>query len=565
MTVISPQVGRSTETAILDRLAIGVLIAVYIVAGIAITRELSDPIVDEPIFATSALEFARSGAIEISNLSAPNAIFDTVWGGLFARALGETYGALRVSTIALTALSAPFMYLLGRNLGGSKRIAIFGTAAYLFAPLAFTLSLTFHTDSHLVALAAIAVAITSNAMVRDNNRVAWLLAGSVFVSFAFLSRPQALVITIATVVIWLVKGPREERVFGAVAALSIPVVTYAAHSMWTAGTGEPHVRSLYSELVASLDLHALLVFGSQSLVEGSLFLGLFTLPFLPLTAPRAMRAISRAPRLAVVVGTALAVIAIGGSISRTGPLHGHSWVTGTGFLAVDRSFLGSRAALPEWGTFALMVCFAASVSALVLALSDPGARREKNTSISFTALVLVGFIGAAFLSPLVAHGRILDRYWLPILPFALALAVAGSGSTRRRLMVPVAIMALMSAVTILGSVDGSRAYRAAADFADDVIAEGVDPMTLEAGASWSAATFGLNDDDPDHLSRLGPFWVKFYAVESEPEFGIILEPLDGYTVLERREYMAILHPGPNYLYFVRRDPDLPFYLRLEDF
>lgn len=542
-------------------LVLTTIVVLYVGLSSFLLVQHSDPIVDEPIYASSAFEFARSGAIRISNLSAPNAVFDTVWGGFFALLLGENYEALRTSTIALTAISGPFVYLLCRTLGGSSSLSVLGVAAYFFTPLTFSLSVTFQTDAHFLALTIMAVAVIAYGLTTRENQTQLLLTGSALVALAFLSRPQALVVAIAAVLVWLYPHPaRPNRLAGVSALTALPTVSLVLHSIWTSVVGEPYIRLIYREHLLALNPKTYLALGSQTLVEGVTYLGFFALPFTPMLIPVARKMMADRKRIALALAVSLGTIAIGLSIAKMGPLNAQSWVTSTGLGAVDRSFLGHRPGMSPWLIAAVTGAFAASAYALILSLVHERPSRKSPGGMPLVTLTLLGFAAGALISTLGAHGRILDRYWLPLVPLVIALSVSASASTAKRLWIASSLLAVFGLVSVVGTADAFSTYRSANDFANTVIVEGIDPLSLEAGASWAATRFGLTDDDPAHLYRPGPFWLKFYSVESNPEYGIVLEPLEGYTVLERREYRSILHLGSNYLYLVHRDPGLPFYL-----
>lgn len=555
---------RRLGSRLIPHLGLLILISAFVAASLVVVDSSAAPIVDEPIFAASALEFAQSGDIQISNLSAPNAVFDTVWGGLFARAFGMSYESLRFSTILLSALSAPFMYLFCRSLGGDSALSLFGAALYLFAPLAFALSVTFQTDAHFLALMVMAISLMSYAMSRDNRQPLFLFAGSVFTALAFLSRPQALIVVIAAVAVFLLRTSRvADFVRNFLAIAVVPTATFVVHDLWTDSVGVPYIRDFSIEFLRALDFGSYSAIGAQALIGAVLYVGLFSLPLAPLLIPSAIEATVRRQRVAVYLGTAILALAAGSVLSGQGPLYHQSWVSGTGLGAVDRSLLGSRPGLASWIASTLTAAFAVSVYALLLALIHK--RRSKTSAARDLAIfTAMGFAGNAFISTLGGHPRIHDRYWLPLVPLAIALGVSVSQTTTKRMWLASSLGLVMSVIAVVGTSDAFHAYDAANDFANEAVEQGISPLALDGGASWSASTFGLHDDDPAHLDRPGPFWIKFYAVESDPEYGISLEPLEGYAVLARKEYRSILHPGPNHLYLLHRDSSLPFYIDVDD-
>lgn len=544
---------------------LGVLIALYIATALSVATELTDPIVDEPIYASSAYEFANSFTVTVSELSAPNAIFDAVWGGAFARIFGASISVLRASSVVLVALSAPFMYLLCRSLGSARSLALLGTAAYLFAPLAFTLSTTFQTDPHMMALVVMAAAVTIVGFQATSHQIPLLGASSALVSIAFLSRPQALVMMAAAVVAWFIWGPSTRRWSGIAALAFVPGLVFALHGIWINSSGEPFVRSMSRQGALDRTFGDVVGLGAQSLVGFFIYVGLFVIPLVPLLAGAVRSPKGRRVNLFLSVG--LVSLGISMLLNGQGPFDRQEWITNSGLGAVDRSFLGSRPDLmPAWALGLLTLVMLGGAFLFLTHLQNGESRQNIRLSRRFVLLCVAGFTLAAFASALALQGRVFDRYWLPMLPLVIALAVGAGTNSRKRLAASVALVAVLGLVSVIGSRDAFSTYRQVNAFADAAVVSGVDPLALDGGASWSAAKFGLNDEHPaETLKRIGPYWLKFYAVNSRPEFAVALEPLAGYTVVARRPYDSSLHTEPTFAYLIQRDPELGFYVRSDDF
>ncbi len=546
-----------------------VIITAYLATALLVPYHNDLPIVDEPIYASSAFEYAETGEIVISNLSAPNSVFDTIWGGWFARVLGPSYGSLRLSTLTLVAISAPFFYLLARSVGGGRTTSTVALAAYLFNPLALTLSYTFQTDSHLLALVVISTALIAAALRHHPRRMALLASGSAVATLAYLSRPQSLLLVGVGFVSWLIWGPKGRDRWIGVAILAFPTaIAVVAHGRWVARVGEPFIRefSRQDALSRSATEHAVLL--SQALILAFVYLGIFVLPMLSFLWPKKgeMRALIQRP---ILVATAVGLIILFGANTWGGEgfIADKTWLNDYGVGGVDRSHLGHRPPLLAPVGLALAAALTFGTSYLFLgtfAMRLP--RAERDAPVKFVILMTAGFWFGTYLSSLAVHGHIVDRYWLPVLPLVLALAARTGFASSIRTLVAAGIVSLVAVFSVIAVVDAFVADRAVVEFAEELTGEGMDPLTLDAGATWSAITFGLSDRSLEtFLKTRGPYWVKFYAQELRPEYAVALEPIAGYEVLERREYPSLLHHGPTYLYLVRRDPDLGFYVRPDDF
>ena len=141
-----------------------------------------------------------------------------------------------------------------------------------------------------------------------------------------------------------------------------------------------------------------------------------------------------------------------------------------------------------------------------------------------------------------------------------------SAVTRTRKLIAGLMIVAMGTFSVMATIDSFVAYEAVLEYAEDTLADGVDPQNFDGGAPWSALEFGLTDDTPLYIQeRGGPFWMQFYAVTSYPSIGVALEPLDGYRVLDMREYDSLLHLQPVFLYIIEPEPGLPYFFRVEDF
>ena len=153
-----------------------------------------------------------------------------------------------------------------------------------------------------------------------------------------------------------------------------------------------------------------------------------------------------------------------------------------------------------------------------------------------------------------------------MLPIAVALAVASARISRNRLVLSTVLVGLLAIFAVVGTRDAFVAHEAAFEFAQESVASGIDPLAFDGGAAWSANQFGVFEESLAPIEeRPGPFWVKFYAVNTDPSFGIALERLPGYEILDRVEYESLLLREPTYLYLIHRDASDGYFMRTSDF
>jgi len=548
---------------------VGVLAALcllYLASALLIPIHQDYPIVDEPIYAEPALDYSESGVVEISEFSAPNAVVETVLGGLLARLIADDIGVLRLASMLVTVASVPFMYVLCRGLGASRHLAVLGSAVYLFTPLAFTLTHVFHTDPFANSLLVIAAASLVAVTARWRHPMYWLMVGSCAMAVGFLSRPQMLMVPAVALFAWLRWGDRHRRFVGALLLVLPTVLVVIGHTLWITDVGEPFIRSLSRRDLFDRSVGNMLKVGAETALSAGIYVGLSVLPLTPLL-PLRWRSLFEGDTRRMAIYLAAGFLAMGVALSAAGigPFDLQAWVSHSGLGGVDRSHLGSRPELPFFALVVITFLLYFTTYRLAMRVTQKWKSSPNPLGLKFILVLAAGFVAAVSISSLPLHAHVLDRYWLPLVPLSTAIGVSFAATHRLRASLAWIITIALAALSFVGTYDSFVAYREVNEYAKELIDEGVDPLSLDAGASWAGAYFGPQDEDPiKGIRRLGPYWVRFYAVDSNPTQGIALSAVAGYEIIERRSYESWLHPGTQYLYLVRSRPGQPFYLDPND-
>jgi hypothetical protein len=156
----------------------------------------------------------------------------------------------------------------------------------------------------------------------------------------------------------------------------------------------------------------------------------------------------------------------------------------------------------------------------------------------------------------------LDRYLLPLLPFALALTLWGLKDVRLRLSLAWVGVGLMAAYSIAGTRDALVFQRNVWHMAKYALEIGVPITRLDAGYAWDAYhlweysyEYGIPAQTPWEYNT---WWTNVYAPATDSAYVVATGPVDGYTEIAIVEYSAWLQPEPTYLYLLRRwDVDVP--------
>ena len=115
---------RGSAGGIARHWAVLVVLGGYIGAAFVIPTLANVAITDDWVYYRSVESLLVQHQLRIHDLSSAALVFQIAWGGLFAALLGLSFGALRISTIAIVGASGLAWYGLARELGvepGPKR------------------------------------------------------------------------------------------------------------------------------------------------------------------------------------------------------------------------------------------------------------------------------------------------------------------------------------------------------------------------------------------------------------------------------------------------------------
>ena len=555
-------------------------LAAYVVAAVAVVPTMAPvAISDDWTYARSVEILIREDRLEVLPVAAATVVFQALWGGAFAAVLGLSFGAMRVSTVVLHAVSGLAIYGLCRELGQSRARAALGAATYLFNPLGYAIAFSFMSDPHFAALLAISVFWYVRGLQPHAPRPGAVVIGSAVAGLAFLVRPHGALIPLAVGAYLVLSGrlrPNRRGVRLTLQVAAAPITIAAAYYGWYAldSGALPSQQGLFlSEArAAGWDEGSLLV--RRLALIAATYVGLFVLPIAVAALPRLadlFRGVS--VRGWLFFGGWQALLLVGSGVfwaqGRRMPYIPH-------FLG--RSGPGSgdlRAARPQiadpWAWDALtVVCVASSlILALGLARNLRARRRSANgvetlpgppdrtrPAAALTATVgLVMLLGVIPQSLLFRNWIIsLDRYLLPLLPFAVCLGLWALRDVRLSLPLGWATAALIAAFAVAGTRDVLVFQDRVWAFARYANEQGVVNTRLDAGYPWDAYhlwEYSQANNIPPQ-SNTGTWWTDVYAPATDSSYVVAGGPVDGYDTIAYLPYSAWLQQEPVYLYLLRR-------------
>ena len=577
----------ATVTRSLPPLPLSLVLGAYVLAAFVVPTFAPVSISDDWTYTRSVEILHRTGELEVLPVAAAAVVFQTVWAWLFTLVFGLSFGAIRLATVVLTFLSGLACYGLCRELGVDRRRSAFGTAALLFNPLAFVLGYSFMSDPYFAALLTISLFFFARGLQPRRPRSWATVAGSAVAAGAFLVRVHGLGIPLG-VTLWLLITRRVtwDRA-GAMLLLrvwAVPAATAAWYWLIFA-RGLPSQQGLFlEEAKAAWFGEAWLLVQRLTYLE-LVYGAFFALPLL-LAALFAGRELVQFRRPWAWAGVAVwgAVLLLGlrhfadpnvqllDSSRRLMP-HIPHFFNRQGIGARDlRGYHLPVADVWVWEVLTGLCVGGSLVMAIaLLRRASWGSPRQGGVAGMVLICGLIQAAGAVPPSLLFRNWVIsLDRYLLPLLPFAIALTLWALKDVRLTMPIAWAGVVLMAIYSVVGTRDSLVFQRNVWNMAEYAVELGVPIVRLDAGYAWDAYhlwQFSYENGIPAQTPpEYYTWWTNVYAPVTDSAYVVAAGPspvpggaiVDGYTEIAYVKYSSWLHDEPTYLYLLRRwDAPLP--------
>lgn len=517
---------------------------------------------DDWTYARSVEYLVWDGRIHILPVSAATQIFQLFWGALFASIFGMTFGALRLSTIAIVFLSGLAMYGICRQLRVSRSRSALGAAAYLFNPVLFPITYTFMSDPHFLALVVISSYFYLKGLMAGVEGERDTLIGSAIAAVTCLQRPHGALIPLGVVTYLLFSGSLRwnraslDRMLQIVA---IPAATFVSY-YFVIAHGLSSQQSLFFSYITDAGWSQSWLLIRRLTVFELVYIGLFVLPialgclgqlggFLTLSTAKAW--------LWITVWMTVLAVGVGWlwGEKRYMPYIPHFFGrSGPGSIDVRsaRPQL-ARTEVFQWLTVICAVAAFVFAVALVQRLDRKPVPGHAGAGMLLAVGVWQG-IGALPQSFLFRNFTIsLDRYVMPVLPFALALLLWSLNGKRLLSYLAWPAMGAIALFSVLGTRDALVLQSNVWTIAGQLNAHGVDNIHLDAGYAWDAYHLWEYSEEY-HIPRQtvgGPWWLD-YAKADDSTYLIAGGPVPGYDVISVQPYSSWLQQRPVFLFVLRR-------------
>jgi 4-amino-4-deoxy-L-arabinose transferase-like glycosyltransferase len=514
-----------------------VLVGVWIAATLLVDPRADVPLIDDWVYASSVERLLQGKGFSVASFSSTFPPAQIAWGSLFAAAGGFSHTALRLSTLALALLGTLAFHAQLRRLGCDAATSLVGALTLALYPVAFVLSFTFMTDvpmlaATLASLWALVRGLGLDAL--DGPGTRWVVLGLGFALLAFLVRPVAVAIPAALLVTaWLHRPlPRRGRIvlLAGVTLAAMGAATVVARAYWTPAAGGQGSVAFRLERLRYVFLVSPWVY-AEALLSMSAHVGLAAAPALLATAAPPRRWPWKTAAVLVAASIAVSMMAPE-SVTALKPQA--TWSTqelggGRPLLRGYLAYGGARQVLAILATL-LGLCGAA-------ALLVRGARAcRPRGALRSPAATCVALVGVLSLGLCFALWFFYDRYYLPLVPVAIMLALVTSEAPLPRRAAPRMAMAV-AALAFLFALDVSGT-RDMLDYARSV--DAALSRLVASGVAWRDVDGGYVENGwhlyahPEHLAPGAQVDrdVPHVTGWTELPYAIANVPLHGYTVRE---------------------------------
>ena len=518
--------------------ALAAIAGVFAVGWALVSPWRNVPVIDDWVYAWSVEHLIKTGQLRISDYSAVYPVAQILWGTLFARAAGFSFGILRLSTIILAVIGCWAIYFTLRELKVNALWSALAALTVALYPVYYALAFTFMTDVPFVAVSSVGLFFYVSAFARDRPQRLWW--GSLIAVVAFLVRPLALLLPLAALA-----GVRPAQ-WKEDARRVLPPLAAAIAVMLAAWIVMPRVFGRLPVLdQRSEGLRYLTLVPWKDYVDWNVNLAFIALfPFAPLL----LASLTRRDRVLVVSMVTVLLVAL-------------SWLA-----------MGSvPSPLPDWQTWSLQDI--ATRGGLFGGKLEPSAwsvRVMPFLRVAGTIVVSAFFVGCASIrhrEPRAARvvlalglGHVVafnllwffnDRYYLVLAPAIAYLAAASVDHDRRARWIAAPVLVLWGFFGITGIRDALATNDVVARVTGELEAQGVPPSDIDAGYTSNGWRLYVH---PENLpANADPRYdVPFITSARMPHYRIVNVPGPDDEVLRVETLPAAWWQVTDRLYVVRR-------------
>ena len=539
-------------THVLDRLKhpslLAATFALFLLAIVVINplREMS--IDDDWAYALTVRHLLETGQYQLESWLGSNTLFQVGWAALYSLIFGYSLSILRVSTLVLAGIGLLAFYGLAREHDLSGDEAALLTLIWLASPLVLQLSFTFMSDIPFLVTISLALYCYSRGI--RLHSIGWMILGSLAAAMAILTRHFGVALVAGLGLTWLLRKDRWLQfpfytlgLIAPVMALLLQTYVGIVTPYWAAG----YVVAVQTAYMKSSAILLNLVWRPMLMLQ---YLAFYALPLVPLALGLYIQELQQ-PDLRNL-GTALAkldfwILTCGTLYLLGADLIGAFVMRRPGTFPYLPWILDSLADLPGiiTGGLTLITSIGAFLFGRIFLLrylqqSPDDPLDSSDLLLSFVTLFLV--------IECLLFVQIGDRYFIPLLPYALI--VAGQYLFKRIKRTEVMrIAALLSLVVLVVSmlwIRGTLNYKEAQWQGSEMIRKTLGVPVERISAAWEWEAYNGSFD-------------RYLASLSDPSMGTYNDYFHTWRELQLNESQYVLEVSVPSL---DSDPHLVIYDRI---
>ncbi len=553
-----------------------VIAAVWVVLAFVVNPIGEFPLDDDWAYVLPVKALLESGTIRFTDWNAVSLIGQMLWGSLFSWPVGYSITALRISTLTAGLVGLVALYLMLRSSGARRTIAVLGALTLAGNPLFYNLSCTFMSDVPSAALMVVSAWLLIRGMGNDSEAFIW--SGVVVCLLSLFVRQISLAILIGFAVAYpLQRGFGVKWLVQAVAPVVVGLLGLRFYASYLISIDQlPRGYYLFHEhLGQALNHLAHLKVGALKNPIGRslvllLYVGFFLIPIVTLLWPGWIRRMSRRERrrhLLLLCG-ATALVTTG--FLATGHLLPLQGQTLNNLSLGTRSVAGQwPAGLPTWFWSIATLLGVSSATIAVDSLIRAGSRlvgwptAPKDRSRRFRMVFLVVVCVVYFGPVAIAYHPMFDRYFVGLVPFAIALVVEAMDSDRAALRPGTVILAaFLASIGLAFGVAATHDYlawnRVRWDAAGALLAEnGLELEEVDGGWEFNnyypnMRRLYLNRAERDAAKTPSEREQNRSIERLESRYRAAISPLPGHEVLRRYPISRWLPTTPAEVFVLKR-------------
>jgi hypothetical protein len=515
-----------------DWLALAAIATLFGVASLWVGPRANVPVIDDWVYAWSVEHLLQTGRLRVLEFSAVYPIAQIMWGALFARVAGFSFGVLRSSTVMLSTLGCWAVYLTLREMGCRRSTCLLAACALAVDPVYFALSFSFMTEVPFASLAAVATYFYVSAVRRDRTARLWV--GGLFSIAAFLVRPLAIILPFSVAPALL--GRTDWR--AAVRRAALPLITAVVAMVALRTAVSRALGPLDWEAIRESQLQWWFLIPMTDYVKWNAYVLVEAIfPFAPLLLASMIR--WRRAMFVAAVGLLLMVPLRLWLGALPTPLP--DWQTWSLQDIAARAMIGGDLASSMWS---LRVAPAVRVLGLLTVISlalvcARGWVQAPRWGRAETVVATLALLHLVLINVLWLYN---DRYYVVLAPALAVLAARALDQDRLAKSIAAAFLVLWAAVSISGTRDMLAFNEACAAAAREVEAMGVPAWEVDAGYPLNGWRLYAHPENlPPGSNRR--YEVPFVTSVRPTRYAIMNGPKPGYDVvrvvpLERASWQA---------------------------